>query len=450
MDFSLYGDVGWDITADKVATEIAKADGEDLTIALNSNGGDVYEGIAVMNALRSYKGQVTIIIEGLAASAASFIAVGGADRIVMRPTAELMIHEAWTDAWGNASDLTKKAADLERISANLAGIYADKAGGDAAEWRAQMQAETWFTAQEALDAGLVDAVEDGRAPAAADNRQRSKVFAQFRYSGRRDAPAPKIEAHSGQEEPMSIFDDLAKRFGTDAASVETALGKLLNASETVEAEVTVTAPDSVDVVAGESTMISLEGVQDGMTVEATTVPDSWDVQVDDAGVATVTVPADAAEGADTVELTVTGVGDPVVFEVEVKVAAAPEPPQNEEETAPAASADTVTLDRETFEELKAAAHQGWEAAKASAARERADQVDQWITEGRVNPDRRAQVVEAMERDEKSARALYGAIPKNTIPVREIGHGKDDASQDAPTKTKKTEQVESLFASTDIF
>ena len=98
----MYGPIGpdfWEpenaITAKSVMEQLSGMSG-DVTVRISSGGGDVYEGVDIMQALRNYDGEVTVIVESLAASAASFIAVGGADRVLMRGSSELMIHRAWT------------------------------------------------------------------------------------------------------------------------------------------------------------------------------------------------------------------------------------------------------------------------------------------------------------------------------------------------------------------
>lgn len=196
----IYEEIGpWGVTAKQVVEQVSALDGvEPVTVRVNSPGGDVYEGLAIMNALRGYAGEVTGIVEGLAASAASFIVAGGCSRVIARPSAELMVHDAWAWPDGDAAELRKVADDLDRMSDKLAGIYAEKAGGDPAMWRDTMRAETWYTAEEALAAGLVDAVEDARQAAdlVTASASRSRVFAQarskFKYRGRASAPPPTI------------------------------------------------------------------------------------------------------------------------------------------------------------------------------------------------------------------------------------------------------------------
>ena len=204
----MYGGVGWEITAQDVLASLKDVEG-DVTVRMNSGGGDAFEGVAIMNVLRSHPGEVTVIVEGLAASAASVIAVGGASRLVMRVGAELMLHDAWTFADGNAADLEKLAADLERTSQSMSEIYADKAGTTPDVMRQMMRDETWFSAQEAVDAGLADAVEDGRVRAepvvAASGRG-----PRFAYAGRSHAPTPKILK---EDNNVTLMKQVAERLG---------------------------------------------------------------------------------------------------------------------------------------------------------------------------------------------------------------------------------------------
>lgn len=177
----------------------------DVVVRISSPGGDAHQGVAIMNALRGHDGNVTTIIEGLAASAASYIAIGGGRRVVMAPHSELMIHEAAQQGAGNASVFTKLASGLDRISNNIASIYATKAGGTTKQWRELMKDETWFSAEEALAAGLVDAIDNTvvTPPAAAQN-----IYAhlnQYRYAGRDNAPAPKLP-QPRKEHLMGLFD----------------------------------------------------------------------------------------------------------------------------------------------------------------------------------------------------------------------------------------------------
>lgn len=162
-----------------------------IVARINSPGGDVFDGITIANALRSHPAPVTVVVDGLAASIASVIALAG-DELVMGPNSEFMIHDAWGVGMGNAADMRKLAGLLDHISDNIAGAYATKGGGTAAQWRARMQEETWYSATETVQAGLADGLDElpaapSGAPAAlAASFDRTT----FRYAGRNAAPAP--------------------------------------------------------------------------------------------------------------------------------------------------------------------------------------------------------------------------------------------------------------------
>jgi ATP-dependent Clp protease, protease subunit len=130
-----------------------------IHLRINSPGGSVFAARAIETALREHKAKIVAHIDGLAASAATFIAMA-ADEIVMAPGALFMIHKAWTMTYGNADDLMAEAALLEKIDGTLADTYAARTGKDASAVMELMAAETWFTAQEAVDAGFADRVAE--------------------------------------------------------------------------------------------------------------------------------------------------------------------------------------------------------------------------------------------------------------------------------------------------
>lgn len=155
----LYGVVGgywFGFDAEYVASVLANLGGVDLTVRLHSPGGSASEGVAISNLLANYPGHTTVVVDGLAASAASLIALGG-DEVVMGPGAQFFIHEPWIAMLGNADELTDEAAFLDGQAQNLAGVYAHHAGGTADDWRAVMRAKpdgTWFDGPSAIAAGL--------------------------------------------------------------------------------------------------------------------------------------------------------------------------------------------------------------------------------------------------------------------------------------------------------
>ena len=147
------------VEAEQVVRQLAGMTG-DIHVRLNSPGGDVFDGIAIANALRMYDGNVKVSVDGYAASAASTIAIVG-DEVEMMPGSMLMIHNAWTLAIGDKNELLQTASLLEKIDANIAAEYAKKSGGTVEDFAAAMDAETWYTAQEAVDAGLASRVVEG-------------------------------------------------------------------------------------------------------------------------------------------------------------------------------------------------------------------------------------------------------------------------------------------------
>lgn len=192
----IYGEIGdswWgdSVPASQFVRDLAEIDAEQIDFHIHSPGGDVFDGLAIATAIRTHEAKTTAYVDGLAASAASFIAMA-ADEVVMAVGAELMIHDAWGLAMGNAADMAKMSDDLDKISANLADLYALKAGGSADDWRDVMRAETWYSADEAVEAGLADRVDSKAEPAdeeAAKNRFDLSIFA---HAGRRAAPAPRF------------------------------------------------------------------------------------------------------------------------------------------------------------------------------------------------------------------------------------------------------------------
>jgi ATP-dependent protease ClpP protease subunit len=167
-----------------------------IELHVNSPGGDAFEGIAIMNALRQHPSRVEAHVDGMAASAASYIVVGGADEVVMSLGAELMIHNPKMGTFGDAAFHRASADQLDKLAGSMAGIYARKAGGDVADWQAAMDTETWYTADEAVTAGLADRVDDSEnvAPAAAAAAAAGAERHMFAYAGREHAPAPRTPA----------------------------------------------------------------------------------------------------------------------------------------------------------------------------------------------------------------------------------------------------------------
>lgn len=140
-----------------------------IHLRINSPGGSVFAARAIEAALREHPARIVVHVDGVAASAASVVAMAG-DEIVMQPGAMLMVHKSWTLTYGNANDLLETAALLEKVDGTLAETYATRSGKPRDEIDAWMAAETWFTGAEAVSAGLADRVAEAESkPAAAWN-----------------------------------------------------------------------------------------------------------------------------------------------------------------------------------------------------------------------------------------------------------------------------------------
>ena len=142
---------GW--TSRKMGGVLRNIGVRDITVSINSPGGDVFEGVAIYNLLRGHKAKVNVRVMGLAASAASLIAMAG-DDITMGRGTMMMVHNAWAAAIGNRHDLRAAADVMERFDASMASIYSQAAGITDSDAAKLMDAETWMTGQEAIDAGF--------------------------------------------------------------------------------------------------------------------------------------------------------------------------------------------------------------------------------------------------------------------------------------------------------
>jgi HK97 family phage prohead protease len=186
------------VSAEEFARDLEAIDAPAITVRINSPGGSLFDGIAIYNALNHHPATIAVYIDGLAASAASIVAMGG-DEVVMMPGSQLMIHDAAAVEDGNAADMAKMSTFLDRQSDNIADIYRLRAGGDVSEWRALMLAETWMFADEAVEMRLADRVQDPKSARTVDDElaalmRRSFDLGRYRYAGRTAAPAPNREA----------------------------------------------------------------------------------------------------------------------------------------------------------------------------------------------------------------------------------------------------------------
>lgn len=154
----LYDEISWwGITAESFKRELDGLKGDTIHVRINSPGGNVFDGVTIYNALREHPAKIITHIDGLAASMASVVALAG-DEVRMASNGFFMVHDPMTIAIGTAAELRKDADTLEKIGGSLQETYRARTGATNAEVRAWMEEETWFSAEEALEAGFIDSI----------------------------------------------------------------------------------------------------------------------------------------------------------------------------------------------------------------------------------------------------------------------------------------------------
>lgn len=359
----VYGTIGssewWDdVASPSLVRELDALDVDEITMYVNSPGGIADDGVAIMNALARNKATVVAYVDGLAASAASIVLLG-ADEIVMGAGSRLMIHDAWSIAWGQASVLEKAAERLDKLSQTLAGLYAQRAGGEASDWRAAMVAETWYTAEEAVDAGLADRVAPIHADDEDDDAARNvipiadaaRVFG-WRHPGREAASAPFIPSRERSRDGAKL--PVSTEPGDPNQKEE------LTVSDTIKA-----------------------GLRERLGVtDAEVSDDELLAALDEA----------LEERADDTTAAAT--------------AAVPE--------------GVVQVDAAAFEELRANAALGAQARAEQQSDRRDAIVARAVAEGRIAPKARATWRTRLDKDEEGTVELLNSLEVNTVPVTEIG------------------------------
>lgn len=197
---------GEGVTAKRVAAMLRTLGAGPVTVNINSPGGDMFEGLAIYNLLREHKGVVTVKVVGMAASAASIIAMAG-DTVQIARAGFLMVHNSWIVTMGNRHDLRATADWLEPFDSAMAGIYATRSGEDIKAIQQLLDAETYISGQDAIDRGFADEllpadqVESGNGKASASVVRR--IEAGLRASGMPKSEAMRLisEFKSGLGDP---------------------------------------------------------------------------------------------------------------------------------------------------------------------------------------------------------------------------------------------------------
>jgi ATP-dependent protease ClpP protease subunit len=368
---------GWSgVSADDFVRDVVGLDVDHIDLHLNSPGGDAMEGVAIANVLRQHRADVTVWVDGLAASAASVVAMAG-DEVVMGIGSQLMIHDAWALCIGDAAEMRKAAEMLDSTSSAYASAYAAKAGGTTADWRAVMVEETWYTGEEAVAAGLADRLatesDNGRnsgeqvVPGGGNDfwdmwdsfgsadRHADAVRALYAHAGRADAPPPRMPNRPATQTPAASAGGFTSPQEDDTMSTLT------------------------------------EGLRQRLGF------------AEDADEATILASVEQLKAR----------------------ADAPKLPEG-----------AVAIEKEQLEQLQAAAREGQEAREQQRAEGRERLVAAAISDGRVGLQRVEPVLPPRRGDPEGAEASLKALAPGLIPVGERGH--DQAGADVSDSFNQAE------------
>lgn len=203
---------GGSFSAKDMRDALDEAAGDDVTVHVNSGGGDVFEATAIASLVTRYRerhpeARVTTLVDGLAASAASYLGLT-ADEVLVAPGAMMMVHDPSGGCWGQAADMRRVADSLDSVKESIVSLYVAKAGGTREGWAETMAAETWMTAEEAVESGLADAIAYDR------NAVEARVAPQIVASWR-NAPE-RFRAEAGPDpEPEEAAGDAGESIETE-------------------------------------------------------------------------------------------------------------------------------------------------------------------------------------------------------------------------------------------
>lgn len=215
----IYGDIGTTffdddgVSAQAFVDQLADIDAPDIHVRINSPGGSAWDGLAIANAMIRHPAHITTFVDGMAASAASVVMLGG-DDVVVNKWGRAMLHNARAMVMGTAEDMREVATQIEALNANMATFYADRSTGsdDATAFARAMANETWYNADQMLAAGLATRIDDSGV-----REEVERAVASALVTTRMQFKNP--PAVTTKETRMATKDDLAKRLGKDPADI---------------------------------------------------------------------------------------------------------------------------------------------------------------------------------------------------------------------------------------
>lgn len=349
--------------------ELKAVKADEIQLHVNSPGGEVFDSIAIMNTLRNHPARVVATVDGVAASSASFV-VQAADEIVMARNSEMMIHDAAGLAVGNVTVMRELADRLDAASNNIASIYAERAGGTVEDWRTLMQAETWFSAQETVDAGLADRVDEAKV---ADDSVKARFdLSIYNHAGRADAPSPRVPARP--KTPVTAMD---------------AARRIHNAS-----------------------------------IKAASTPKEGDVQFSDEDLATLRTKLGLTDD-DTLEPSM------VLAAIGGKSTGSQAPPDPDKPADKPRTGTTIVVDAGAWDAQQEAIRRLEANDAKRRANERDQIINQAVTDGKFPPARVEHWQRVWDADPEGTRTLIDGLTRNAVPVVATGYagGVDDDSVD---------------------
>lgn len=360
----------WGISTEDVAhvLDALPQSVEQIILRINSPGGEVWEAMAILNMLGAHRARVTAVVDGLAASAASFIAAS-CDETVMSLGSQMMIHSPSSIAWGNAAEMRKTAEFLDKLEASMVEVYTDKAGEK--DWASLLADETWLTAKETVELGLADRVDTVPDAGVA------------RTVGEEDDDDSGVVIYLTEPEDAAN----ASRIQAAVASARAAAPKPPSSTEpgTSNRKETVVAND--DPQAGVDERL---GATDAEAVEETASA----------------VPATASS--------------------------TPTAPALATAAAPAAGLPegVVAVDATVFAEMRENARLGAEARAEQEKTRRDGIIATALAEGRITSASKDHFRKMLDSDEATATATLASLQKNSVPVDELGYASAAVVDDA--------------------
>jgi ATP-dependent protease ClpP protease subunit len=409
----LFDEIGYDpwwdvgISTTEFVKDLRAIKSSVIELHINSPGGAAFDGLTLYNALRDHDARIEVVVDGLAASAASIVAMSG-EKITMNRGAEMMLHDASTIVWGNAAEMREVADVLDQLSSDIAAVYADRAGGTRAEWRDVMSGEAWFTAKEAVDAGLADEIVELQEDAEdVKNRFDLTIYA---HAGRANAPKPKLRSAT-------------KRSPRDSVPPNKEVAKPEDGMTPEQLEVIGLPEDATDEQISDR-LAELAQIEANADVEGEEIPDSEDEP--DESEEDDTEESDEDEGEET--------------ESEEDEASTTEVPDG-----------TVLVDKASFDEMKAKLGEVDTLLAKEAMRERDTFITNALNKGKFRASQRKDYEELYDSNPAAARKLINKLAENVVPVEELGHGgdvenqADDSYDDSALTPAERKRIAAIYA-----